>query len=180
MTHKIFLSDTTTEQQLPDKYARKFFGLDSIHPDSNKWIVVFSKESGEYSYQVCVQNVPRLENNHYHIFGYSGDTPITYSFFKCETILPPVYEKVMGKDYRDFVAIQRYMNEGFFVNRGLTPPALDESREGKFLYFLTEPLAEALAKASAGTAYNIVAVPAEKEAEITSKVIKDTLPLPAI
>jgi len=86
----------------------------------------------------------------------------------------------MGKDYRDFVAIQRYMNEGFFVNRGLTPPALDESREGKFLYFLTEPLAEALAKASAGTAYNIVAVPAEKEAEITSKVIKDTLPLPAI
>jgi len=174
MTKKIFLNDSSLEQSLSDKYARKFFGLDSIHPDSNKWRVLFSKDSGEFSYQVVVQNVSKLENNHYHVFGYCEDTPISYLYFKSGTILPPVYEKMFDIDYKDFVAIQRQMNIGFFPSYNVTPPELDENRLGKFLYFLTEPLAQAFAKAQNGESYDIVAIPAEKEAEMTAKVILDT------
>ena len=159
----------TESQKLSDEYANKFFKLKSIPEKSNDWRVIFSKSSGDYSYQVVVQNVPVISNNHYHIFLYVKGEATGYVYHSCGPKLPPVWDKLDKLDYYDYVEIQKMINEKLFVANEITPPELDDDRVGRYVYFLAEPPDQAYLKAATGQSYKIVAVKAETEAFMKQK-----------
>lgn len=167
----IFSNDTSLVQKLDVKYAKKFFKMDAIPEPSNKWRVIFDKASGDNAYQVVVQDVASITNNHYHIFLYVKGECTGYVYHSCGPKLPPVWDKFGCMDYYDYVEIQKMMNKKFYEANGLVAPALDETREGKFVYFLAEPPQQAYEKALRGKSYQIVALKAEVENTVKEKAV---------
>lgn len=149
-------------------HLKRFFKIDSMPDETNKWRLIFEKASGDYCYQVVVQNVPSFSNNHYHIFLYVSGRATGY-IMEFRQGLPPVWDKLEKMDFHDYVSIQKMMNKRFFVDNNLTPPELDENREGKFIYYLAEPPSLALAKASRGEPYSILCLPAESEKTVVAQ-----------
>lgn len=169
---KKFLKDNTFEVQTIDvKKLKDIFGellnpkmLDSENlSKSNKYVVVKNVSNGDYNYQIVIQNIPVIGNHYYTIFVFDKqDNYLGLRVIQANSVFPPLYEKVFGIDYFDFLSIQKDMNK-FFIEKFNTKFEIDDSYEGKYVYM--SPDENAYEKYLKGERYELIVIFAEKFAE---------------
>jgi hypothetical protein len=159
-----FLNNDKQVQSIPDDVLKTVFPYllevsEDVKKNSNKWVVLKNGETEDgVKWQMVLQDISLVSNLFYYLFIFTPDGGFYNCVIQSDTVLPPVFEKVWGLDYYDWIKVQATFLAWLEANNYKTFE-IDEKPEGKFVYLVREK--DALEKANKGEKYEILAVLAE-------------------
>lgn len=165
---KVFTDELLTPQRISPENSQLLFKKDCLDV-SNRFIVLYTGTTPDrWSWQAFLQDIHLVSNNYYAVLLYSErEEIVAMGYVHGCTVLPPVWEKMWGGDYEDWLNIQAKVNEMLAAVKK-QPIEVQTDTKGKMRYFVKDP--DAMEKVQKGEIYEIVSLTVEASETLMAKI----------